>query len=232
MRMKVIAFMWLIAALLTLLPVGATARNYPGLTIMSKRSVISVMTERTDKTRELSEAVREFVLLWGNLGERWGVNRSVSQIHALLYASERALTAEEIADALSIARSNVSTSLRELQNWDIVRPVSVMGDRRTFFEAETDLWTLMARIAAGRKARELDPAAAALKQCLTLAERDGSVGAISTKRLRAMLEFVEQTGRWYDQMATLPKSQLAKLMKLGSGVSRWLLPGRGKAPGG
>ncbi|MEO6078782.1 MAG: MarR family transcriptional regulator [Steroidobacteraceae bacterium] len=190
------------------------------------------MTEQTDKTGELPQAVREFVLLWGNLGERWGVNRSVSQIHALLYASERALTAEEIAATLNIARSNVSTSLRELQNWGIVRPTSVMGDRRMFYEAETDLWTLMSRIAQGRKSRELDPAAAALRQCLAAAEQDRSTNPVATKRLRAMLEFVEQTSRWYEQMATLPKSQLATLMKLGSGVSRWLSPRGGKAPRG
>jgi len=187
-------------------------------------------TEMTDKRDALPTAVREFVLLWGNLGERWGVNRSVSQIHALLYSSERALTAEEIADTLNIARSNVSTSLRELQGWEIVRQVAVMGDRRTYYEAETDLWTLVSRIAQGRKARELDPAAAALRQCLAAAEDDRAVNPVATKRLRAMLEFVEQTSRWYEQMATLPKSQLATLMKLGSGVSRWLSPGRGKGP--
>jgi DNA-binding transcriptional regulator GbsR (MarR family) len=186
------------------------------------------MTEITGKSGKLPEAIHEFVLLWGNLGERWGVNRSVSQIHALLYASERALTAEEIADTLSIARSNVSNSLRELQNWNIVRTSAVMGDRRTFYEAETDLWTLVARIAQGRKERELDPAAAALRQCLAAAEGDQTVSAVANKRLRAMLEFVEQTSRWYEQMASLPKSQLATLMKLGSGVSRWLSPARGK----
>jgi DNA-binding transcriptional regulator GbsR (MarR family) len=188
------------------------------------------MTEITDKRAALSPAVQEFVLLWGNLGERWGVNRSVSQIHALLYASENALSAEDIADTLGIARSNVSTSLRELQGWDIVRAVPVMGDRRTFYEAETDLWTLVARIAQGRKARELDPAAAALRQCLAAAEGDRTVSPVATKRLRAMLEFVEQTSRWYEQVAALPKSQLSALMKLGGGVSRWLSPGRGKPP--
>jgi DNA-binding transcriptional regulator GbsR (MarR family) len=180
------------------------------------------MTELTEQTGNLPEAVHQFVLLWGKLGERWGVNRSVSQIHALLYASERALTADEIADTLNIARSNVSTSLRELQTWDIVRPVSVMGDRRTFYEAETDLWTLVARIASGRKARELDPAAAALRQCLAAAEGDAAVSQVATKRLREMLEFVERTGRWYEQMLALPRSQLVTLMKLGSGVTRLL----------
>jgi DNA-binding transcriptional regulator GbsR (MarR family) len=180
------------------------------------------MTETTDNSVSFPEPLRQFVLQWGNLGERWGVNRSVSQIHALLYASERALTAEEIAGTLDIARSNVSTSLRELQNWDIVRSVPVMGDRRTFYSAETDLWTLMARIASGRKTRELDPAALALRECLAAAEKDKSVSPVATQRLRDMLEFVERTGRWYEQMLKLPRVQLATMMKLGGGIARLL----------
>ena len=106
------------------------------------------MTETTEPRIELPHAVQQFVLNWGTLGDRWGVNRSVSLIHALLYASERPLTADEIAATLEIARSNVSTSLRELQTWDIVRAVPVRGDRRVFYAAETDLWTLVSRIAA------------------------------------------------------------------------------------
>jgi len=180
------------------------------------------MTETTDSAGALPEAVQQFVLHWGNLGERWGVNRSVSQIHALLYASDRALTAEDIAAMLGIARSNVSTSLRELQSWKIVRSTAVKGDRRTFYEAETDLWTLVSRIAAGRKTRELDPAAAALKTCLAAAENDPEVGAVARKRLRDMLEFVERTGRWYEQMLKLPRAQVATLMKLGGGIARLL----------
>ena len=88
------------------------------------------MTEMTEPRIELPHAVQQFVLNWGTLGDRWGVNRSVSLIHALLYASERPLTADEIAATLEIARSNVSTSLRELQTWEIVRAVPVRGDRR------------------------------------------------------------------------------------------------------
>src|SRR5215475_593030 len=117
------------------------------------------MTEITEQADKIPEAVRQFILNWGNLGERWGVNRSVSQIHALLYASERPLNAEDIADALGMARSNVSNSLRELQSWELIRAAPVLGDRRTFYEAETDPWTIVTRIAAGRKSRELDPAA-------------------------------------------------------------------------
>jgi DNA-binding transcriptional regulator GbsR (MarR family) len=188
------------------------------------------MTEMTEKTVELPEVLRQFVLQWGNLGERWGVNRSVSQIHALLYVSERPLTAEDIAATLAIARSNVSNSLRELQSWEIVRSVPVMGDRRTFYEAETDLWTLVTRIAAGRKARELDPAAAALRQCVAAAESDRSLSPVASKRLREMLEFVEKTGRWYEQMLKIPRAQIAALMKLGGGIARFLAPvGRARA---
>lgn len=176
----------------------------------------------------LAPAVQRFVLHWGNLGDRWGVNRSVSQIHALLYVAERPLTAEEIADTLGIARSNVSTSLRELMTWELVRPVPVLRDRRTFYVAETDLWTLVARIAAGRKARELDPAAEALRECIGAAQGDPTVSPVAARRLGEMLDFVERTGRWYDQMIKLPRAQITALMKLGAGVVRLLDRGGAK----
>jgi DNA-binding transcriptional regulator GbsR (MarR family) len=180
------------------------------------------MTELTVVKDQLPEAVRQFILEWGNLGERWGVNRSVSQIHALLFASKRPLPAEDIADTLGLARSNVSNSIRELQGWNIIRSVPVLGDRRTFYEAETDLWTLVSRIAAGRKARELDPAAEVLRQCVELARGDKSVDPVVERRLSEMLEFVERTGRWYEQMIVLPRSKIATLMKLGGGIARLL----------
>jgi DNA-binding transcriptional regulator GbsR (MarR family) len=180
------------------------------------------MTEITDTSDILPEAVRRFVLEWGNLGERWGVNRSVSQIHALLYASKKPMAAEEIADLLGIARSNVSNSLRELQSWNIIRSVPILGDRRTFYTAETDLWNLVSRIAAGRKARELDPAAAALRECVEMTRDDESVDPVVQLRLREMLDFVERLSRWYDQMIALPRSKITTLMKLGSGIARLL----------
>ena len=191
------------------------------------------MTEMTDAITKLHPTVQEFVLHWGNLGERWGVNRSVSQIHALLYASERPLTAEDIADALGIARSNVSNSLRELQSWEIVRMVPVLGDRRAFYEAETDLWTVVTRIAAGRKSRELDPAAAALRNCISGAQKDATLSPVVVRRLKAMLDLVERISRWYDQMSKLSRTQLATVMKLGSGIVRLLDRGKDSrtAPG-
>ena len=180
------------------------------------------MTETTDTPDNVPEAVRRFVLEWGNLGERWGVNRSVSQIHALLYASKHPLAAEDIADTLGIARSNVSNSLRELQSWNIIRSVPILGDRRTFYAAETDLWILVSRIAAGSKARELDPAAGALRECVELSRDDKSVDPVVQLRLREMLDFVERISRWYDQMIALPRSTIATLMKLGGGITRLL----------
>ena len=193
------------------------------------------MTEITDSPRAptspLAPAVQQFVLHWGNLGDRWGVNRSVSQIHALLYVADRPLTAEEIADSLGIARSNVSNSLRELLTWDLIRAVPVLRDRRTFYVAETDLWTLVSRIAAGRKERELDPAAAALKECLAAAETDDQVSPVVARRLRDMLDFVERTSRWYEQMIRLPRAQITSLMKLGAGVVRLLDRGSSKRGG-
>ncbi len=185
---------------------------------------MSRMTELTDiGESDVPPAVREFVLEWGNLGERWGVNRSVSQIHALLYASPRPMASEDIAEALGIARSNVSNSLRELQAWNLIRSVPIQGDRRTFYQAETDLWTLVTRIAAGRKTRELDPAAVALRNCVEKSRDDKTLDPVVLHRLRDMLEFVERISRWYDQMIALPRSTLVTLIKLGSGVAR-LLP--------
>ena len=180
------------------------------------------MTEITDANVILPEVVKRFVLEWGNLGDRWGVNRSVSQIHALLYASKKPLASEEIADVLGIARSNVSNSLRELQSWNIIRSVPILGDRRTFYTAETDLWNLVSRIAAGRKSRELDPAAAVLRECVEMTRDDESVDPVVQLRLREMLDFVERLSRWYDQMIVLPRSKIATLMKLGGGIARLL----------
>jgi DNA-binding transcriptional regulator GbsR (MarR family) len=190
------------------------------------------MTEITEASNTLPDAVRRFVLEWGNLGERWGVNRSVSQIHALLYASKAPLAAEEISDVLGIARSNVSNSLRELQSWNIIRSVPILGDRRTFYTAETDLWNLVSRIAAGRKTRELDPAAAALRECVELTRDDKNVDPVVQVRLREMLDFIDRLSRWYDQMIALPRSKITSLMRLGSGIARLLDRGGKKGTSG
>jgi DNA-binding transcriptional regulator GbsR (MarR family) len=176
------------------------------------------MTEITEKPVKLPGPVERFVLQWGDMGGQWGVNRSVSQIHALLYLSERPLTAEEIAAALGLARSNVSNSIKELMAWNLIRRVPVKGDRREHFEAETDPWEIAMRIAAIRKERELDPALDALRACVADAERDPKLHPVAGKRLKDMLAFVDTLDRWHAQMLTVPKPKLAALIRLGTRI--------------
>jgi DNA-binding transcriptional regulator GbsR (MarR family) len=178
------------------------------------------MTETTVSTLPLP--VARFILHWGDLGGQWGVNRSVAQIHALLYTSEEPLTADEIAATLNMARSNVSNSIKELLGWRLIHRVPVMGDRRDRFAAETDVWEIVTRIAAGRKAREIDPAEAALKACVAEAATDRATSAVARERLSAMLEFVETMSRWHDEMIAVPKPALVKLIGMGSRVTRFI----------
>lgn len=187
------------------------------------------ITEQVERVATLPRAVSDFVLQWGDLGKQWGVSRSVAQIHALLYLSDVPMTAEAIADQLAMARSNVSTSLRELLDWKLIRRVPVMGDRREHFAAEQDIWAMVTCIAAGRKAREIDPAEAALKQSTALAADDAAISAGARARLDAMLDFVTTMSRWHDQMLGVPKPALMALIKMGDGVTRLLgLAGRKK----
>jgi DNA-binding transcriptional regulator GbsR (MarR family) len=187
------------------------------------------MTEITAES-SLPAAVERFILHWGDMGGQWGVNRSVAQIHALLYLSERPLTAEEIAETLGMARSNVSNSLKELIGWKLIRRVPVFGDRRDHYEAETDLWEMVTRIAQGRKEREIDPAAAALRACLAEAEGDKRLSAVAKKRLAEMEQFVATLNGWYDQMLGVPAPKLMALIKMGSKVAS--LVGWGRRSGG
>lgn len=184
------------------------------------------MTERT-AAKKLPAAVERFVLHWGDMGDRWGVNRSVSQIHGLLYLSEHPLTAEDIADQLGMARSNVSNSLKELLSWELVRRVPIMGDRRDYFEAETDIWEIAARIAAGRKQREIDPALEALRACVAEAAGDSRISPVAKARLKDMLQFTETVDGWFAQMLTVPRFKLISLMRLGVKIFSYL-PGKSR----
>jgi len=176
----------------------------------------------------LTNAAREFILHWGEMGSRWGVNRTVAQVHALLYLSADPLTAEDIADALSVARSNVSTSLRELQNWDLVQATHQLGDRRDFFSTSHDVWQLFLTVIRQRVEREIEPTIAALGRLAT--ESSAEKQHDMTARIAGMHAFLQEMHGWYQQMSKLPPTTLRKLVNLGAGVTKWL-PGQRKHGG-
>jgi DNA-binding transcriptional regulator GbsR (MarR family) len=188
------------------------------------------ITETTDDSGDsagsgnLPEAMETFILQWGDLGGQWGVNRSIGQIHAFLYLADKPVTAEQIADSLHMARSNVSNSIKELLGWNLIRRVPVRHDRREHFEAETDVWEIAARIADGRKAREIDPALVTLRACVRQADGDPRVPRVTRRRLRDMMEFTAAVDQWYTQMLSVPKPKRELMLKLGAKIAS-LIPG-------
>ena len=172
---------------------------------------------------ELSPVIQKFILHWGEMGARWGINRTVAQIHALLYLSEKPLHAEEIAETLGVARSNVSTSLRELQNWGIVRIAHVMGDRRDHFESMKDVWEMFRTILDERKKRETDPTLHLLRELTTQAgKKSDGADPYVRDRLSAMLDFFELMTAWYEQTRKMPTPSVVKFCKMGDKVAKLL----------
>ena len=173
---------------------------------------------------ELSPTLTRFVLHWGEMGTRWGVNRSVAQIHALLYITGRPMHAEEIAETLHVARSNVSISLRELQGWNLVRLVHLAGDRRDHFETVTDVWELLRTIVRERQRREIAPTMQVLRELLA----DPALAkdpAAALLRMRETLELLDTLTAWSDEMLRLDTGTLTQVLKLGAKVKKLL--GRG-----
>ncbi len=162
-----------------------------------------------------------FVLHWGEMGTRWGVSRTVSQIHALLFLLGRPMHAEEISLVLQVARSNVSTSIRELQNWDLVKVTHLAGDRRDHFETAQDPWELMRVIVRERKEREFDPTVAFLRGCVQSREF-AREDAPTQKRLRETLALMEAGSTWAEQMLAMDNAVLKRLVKLGAKVQSLL----------
>jgi DNA-binding transcriptional regulator GbsR (MarR family) len=170
----------------------------------------------------LSPTCQKFVLHWGEMGTRWGINRTMAQIHALLYLSDRPLTAEELATTLGVARSNVSTSLRELQNWRIVRLVHLVGDKRDHFESLHDVWEMFRIILDERINRELAPTRELLQRCLTDKSKDASLDPTSRQRLQALADFFEITADWYAQVSKWPQTTLIRFFRLGNKLLKLL----------
>ena len=168
----------------------------------------------------LTDTMHRYIVHWGEMGSRWGMNRSVAQIHALLYLAERPLNADEICETLGIARSNVSNGLKELMAWDLVQVAHVLGDRRDFFTAQHDTWEVIRVIMEGRKRRELDPTLAALRECAAQLEKDRETPAAVRDRILTQLEFLETLTRWYDSVKRLPRKTLLKMMRMGERIAK------------
>ena len=177
------------------------------------------MTETRDR---LSPVQQKFILHWGEMGTRWGINRTVAQVHALLYLSPAPLNADDIVDALDVARSNVSTSLKELQSWGIVKLVHVVGDKRDHFESMKDVWEMFRVVLDERKRRECDPTMRMLHECIVEAEKDKATDAYTEERLRELHRFFETTTAWYAQVRRWPTAAIVKFVKRGDRVLKAL----------
>ena len=170
----------------------------------------------------LSPVMKRFILHWGEMGARWGINRTVAQIHALLHLSPRPLNAEEISETLSVARSNVSSSLRELQNWGLIKVVHVLGDRRDHFESLKDVWQMFQIVLNERKRREVDPTVKLLRESVAEMKRTGLADVHTRERLSAILEFFETALTCYDDFSRFPPSSWRRLAKIGGKVQKLL----------
>jgi len=170
----------------------------------------------------LTPIQQKFILHWGEMGARWGINRTVAQIHALLFLSDRPLNAEEIAGALGVARSNVSTSLRELQGWGIVRVTHILGDRRDHFESMKDVWEMFRIIVDERKKREADPVLAMLRETVAEAKKPGAADPYTRARLADMLQFFELMTAWTEQTRKLPTPAVVRMVKMGDKLGKIL----------
>jgi DNA-binding transcriptional regulator GbsR (MarR family) len=168
--------------------------------------------------KALTPVQQKFILHWGRMGTQWGINRTVAQIHALLYLSPRPLHAEEIAEILSVARSNVSTSLRELEGWGIIRATHTLGDRRDHYESLKDVWEMFRIVLDERKKREIDPTLALLQECVAEAGKPGAADAYTRDRLAALLDFFGTMSGWYAQMRRLPVKAVVKFVRMGDRI--------------
>lgn len=173
-------------------------------------------------TPVLSAVQRRFILHWGEMGSRWGINRTVAQVHAFLHISEQPVSAEAIAAALGVARSNVSTSLRELQGWGIVRAVHILGDRRVHFTSVSNVWELFRIIVDQRKRREIDPTLEMLRGALQALDKAKPVDRFTRERLQELLEFFSTTTELYDELRHLPVGALRSVARMRGRVRKLL----------
>ena len=165
---------------------------------------------------ELTPTTKEFIIHWGEMGTRWGISRTVAQIHALIFISPEPLTADEISETLSIARSTVSTGLHELQSWGLTRMVHVLGDRREHFETLSDVWQMFSIVLAERKHREMDPTLATLRSIMAELNTNGSEDPHTSRKLDELLDFFETMMSLYDQLEHMPLASVKNIAKMGN----------------
>ena len=170
----------------------------------------------------LNPVIQKMVLHWGEMGARWGISRTVAQIHALLYFSPKPLTADEIVETLGVARSHVSNSLKELQTWGVVKGAHILGDRREHFESIKDVWQMFEILLDERKRREMDPTLKMLRETSAQLNAGTAVDPHTQQRLGEMLEFFELMDGWFGEVRRLPLASRVKLVKLGAHIAKWL----------
>jgi DNA-binding transcriptional regulator GbsR (MarR family) len=169
---------------------------------------------------KLSPVQQKFILHWGEMGTRWGINRTVAQIHALLFISQKPLNADDIVQALGVARSNVSTSLKELQGWSIVKRVHVLGDKRDHFESMKDVYEMFRVVVDERKKREIDPTIDLLRTCVAEAAKDKETDEYTEKKLRELADFFQTGAACYGQLRQWPTPVLIRFMKTGDKIRK------------
>jgi DNA-binding transcriptional regulator GbsR (MarR family) len=170
---------------------------------------------------DLPPLTQSFVLHFGEMGSRWGINRTVGQIYALLFVSDRAINADEIVEKLGVSRSNVSMGLKELQSWRLVRLSHLPGDRRDFYSAPDDVWTIFQTLAEERQRREVEPTLSLLRAAL-LESPDSTEERHAQQRMRSMYELMNTMTEWFADVRKLSPSTLMSLMALGGKVTRLL----------
>lgn len=181
---------------------------------------MSYFTVKTEM--ELNPVIHKLVVHWGDMGARWGISRTVAQIHALLYFSPQPLTADAIVAALGVARSHVSNSLKELQAWGVVKGTHVLGDRREYFESIKDVWQMFEILLDERKRREMDPTLKTLRETTAQLDDGSPVDPHTKKRLQEMLEFFETMDSWFGEVRRLPLASRMKLATWGAKIGKWL----------
>lgn len=172
----------------------------------------------------LSPLMQTFISHFGEMGSRWGINRTVGQIYALLYIFGRPLNAEEIAEYLHFSRSNVSMGLKELQSWRLVRLQHHTGDRREYFEPPKDIWEIFKVLLEERRRREIEPTLSMLRDAL-IDKPTSDEDKRAQKKMREMYNLIELSSSWFDDVQKLEPETLMSLMKMGAKVQKLLSMG-------